>query len=147
MKPEKSYRRKLPHLRVPGAIYFLTWRVLSGVAPLADEERELIVGALKFFDDKRYKLLAYVVMDDHVHVVVHPHEGEWLQKIVHSWKSFTAKKINERRRRSGSVWLSEYMDHVIRDDTELINKINYVLRNPRERWPACVDYRWVGRAA
>jgi len=49
----------------------------------------VIMLALQHFDGERYELYACVVMDDYVHALVKPLEDYRLQKLVHSWKSFT----------------------------------------------------------
>ena len=58
----------------------------------------IVVDAWQFFDEERYDLVAYVVMPNHVHLLIKTYEGFELKDIVHSWKSFTAKEIirNER---------------------------------------------------
>ena len=138
------YRRKLPQYRARGATYFVTWRVLREMAPLTADERTVVKNALFYFDGSRYDLLCYVVMDDHVHVVVRPRVEHALEDILRSWKSFSARQINQLRGHTGSVWLSEYMDRIIRNDKELHEKITYILGNPEKRWPLIQEYEWVG---
>ena len=53
---------------------------------------ELVELALLCFDAERYRLHAWSIMPNHVHVLVTPLHGRTLSNIVHSWKSFTAKK-------------------------------------------------------
>ena len=45
------------------------------------------------FDKQRYDLLAYVIMPNHVHILIKNYSGFHLSKIIHSWKSYTSKKI------------------------------------------------------
>jgi REP element-mobilizing transposase RayT len=137
----KLYRRKLPHWRLEGSTYFVTWRVARDRSNLEPAERELVARTLRRFDNQRYELLAYVVMNDHVHVVVTPRPGTSLEALVCSWKSYTAHQLP--RGPSGRVWQSEYMDRIIRNDAELDQKIEYVLANPFQRWPSLSFYPWV----
>ena len=81
-----------------------------------------------------------MVMNDHVHVIVIPREHQALESIVQSWKSFTAHRLAPGA--SGRVWQSEYLDRLIRSDSELRQKIEYVLDNPFRRWPLLSGYRW-----
>ncbi len=83
-------------------------------------------------------------MDDHVHVVVAPRDGFSLQKIIHSWKSFTANRLQRDFGRFGIIWQYEYFDRIVRDGDELITKINYILGNPLRKWPELKEYAWVG---
>ncbi len=136
------YRRRLPHWRVDGAVYLVTWRVLRGGADLAEIEREPIASALRHFDGDRYALLAYVVMNDHVHVLVQPAAGHRLQDTVRSWKSYTAKQLRERGRQ-GPVWQDEYFDRIMRDADEVQAKLVYIANYPAQRWPGITSYPWL----
>ncbi|MCP4458350.1 MAG: hypothetical protein GY816_10065, partial [Cytophagales bacterium] len=57
------------------------------------EVAKIVVGNWKHFDATRYDLKAYVVMPNHVHILVKTHEDFTVSKIVHSWKSYTSKMI------------------------------------------------------
>ena len=67
-----TYRRRLPHWRLKGAAYFVTWRRNRSQLDLTPAERSTIVAALRYSDGERYNLDGYVVMNDHVHVLVSP---------------------------------------------------------------------------
>ena len=53
----------------------------------------LVQDALLCFDGVRYRLLAWVVMPNHVHVLFQPLEGWTMARIVASWKSFTGRRL------------------------------------------------------
>jgi len=112
------YRRRLPHVRIDGAIYFVTWRVMVGQADLSVDERECTAMAIWHFDSLRYVLHAYVIMNDHVHVLLQLLPDFRLEEILRSWKSFTANQMQRNHRRQGSIWQDEYFDRVVRDDGE-----------------------------
>ncbi len=100
----------------------------------------IVETALLHFDSKRYRLLAWCIMPNHVHVLIQtqpPHQERRhlagyssLAAIVHSWKSFTAKEINQVLVRNGPVWQREYYDRYIRDDRHLAAVIGYIHENP-----------------
>src|ERR1700674_4018866 len=117
--PLSMYRRRLPHLRLEGATYFVTWRLRKEQIDLSGGERETVAGALRHFDAERYQLIGFVVMNDHVHVVVTPLGTHRLDAIVQSWKSYTANRLQRSHQREGAVWQHEYFDRVIRDEGEL----------------------------
>jgi REP element-mobilizing transposase RayT len=137
------YRRHLPHWRLEQATYFVTWRLAKGQPELDSGERDLVMAAIKKFDGRRYELSAYVVMDDHVHVLLAPLPHDELKMILHSWKSFTARQMQREHKRSGQVWQNEYFDRIIRDDREFTQKASYIIGNPRKRWPEVREYPWV----
>jgi REP element-mobilizing transposase RayT len=82
-------------------------------------------------------------MPNHVHVVLRSFEGHGLGAIVHAWKSYTAKQINARTGRTGTLWQREYFDTVIRNVRHLAVVTRYVHENPvgaglvarAEDWP------------
>ena len=67
---------------------------------------QIVADAIKHFDGERYVLFAWCVMPNHVHVVFKAIQP--LDRILHSWKSFTSKAANrllnrERRVLAGGV--------------------------------------------
>jgi putative transposase len=82
MRAFESCKRRMPHWRIEDSIYFLTFRIHPGQTNLTDDEKTLIVGCLKYFNQKRFDLYAYAVVDDHCHVVVQPFAGNPLSKIM-----------------------------------------------------------------
>ena len=45
-------------------------------------------------------------------------------------KGRTAHRINEIAQRKGKVWTQETFDHIVRDDAEWNEKIEYIRQNP-----------------
>ena len=74
---------------------------------------EVVENAFLHFDAKRYRLHAWVIMPNHVHVLITPSAGYALSAITHSWKSFTAKQANKMLARTGAFWATEYFDRAI----------------------------------
>lgn len=145
-KPENElwiYRRRMPHWRLTGAVYFVTWRLEKSQSFLSSTESEIVASALKHFDGQRYDLMAYVVMPDHVHILVKPYEKFLLQEIVHSWKSFTAYKLQRQYGRQGGIWQEDYFDRIMRDEAEFLEKAQYILNNPLKIQPQMQEYPWV----
>ena len=92
---------------------------------------DVVAGALKFFDGERYELRAWVVMPNHVHVVVRPKPPQTLSAILHSWKSFSAHEINKLLpQKVVPLWQSESYDHLIPDDEDLHRCSSYIRMNP-----------------
>jgi REP element-mobilizing transposase RayT len=90
----------------------------------------IVEEALRFFDGQRYWLGHFVVMPNHVHVLVRPTGDNALSEILHSWKSFTAKKINVVLGREGRVWQDESFDCIVRDEPALEKFSTYIQENP-----------------
>jgi REP element-mobilizing transposase RayT len=81
-------------------------------------------------DAEQYRLLAWCVMPNHVHVLIEQLEGFPLGDLVHGWKSSTAHRINTHLSRTGRLWRREYFDRFMRDDAHLFNTTAYVEENP-----------------
>jgi type I restriction enzyme R subunit/putative DNA methylase len=95
----------------------------------------LVQDALLFFDGVRYRLLAWVIMPNHVHVLFQPLEGWTMARIVASWKSFTGRRLVPLPASLGSnavhqVWDREYWDRFIRDERHLYSAREYIHNNP-----------------
>jgi REP element-mobilizing transposase RayT len=101
----------------------------------------MVVDSLRQFDGVRYELFAWCVMPNHVHAVFQVMVGNTLARILHSWKSFSAKRANEILHRSGEFWQREYYDRMIRDDAEFHRAVRYVVDNPRKA--GLKDWSWV----
>jgi leucyl-tRNA synthetase/REP element-mobilizing transposase RayT len=135
-------RHRLPHWRLSGSTYFVTWRVAKGQPLLNPTARKIVHEALQHFNRERYDLIASVVMDDHIHVIVRPFDGFDLGKIMHSWRSFTANRLQRECSYLGGVWQDDYFDRIIRSEEELLADLEYVLNNPFKRW-GTGEYEWL----
>ena len=102
----------------------------------------LVEDAMLHFDGDRYRLLAWCIMPNHVHVVVEPIEGTGLGAIVQAWKSFTAHRANSVLDRSGPFWHKDYFDRFIRDEGHLARTIDYVESNPVKAGLASTANSW-----
>jgi len=91
----------------------------------------IVADAIRHFDNERYLLRSFVVMPNHVHVLFTIGKDENLPGILHSWKSFSAKKINELLGRQGELWQAEYWDRWVRNPRHLTNVRNYIRMNPK----------------
>ena len=102
-----------------------------GACWLRDERIAAIVqNALLRFDGERYRLLAWVVMPNHVHALIETLPEFPLSDVVQSWKSFTAKKANRVLKRTGRFWMEDYFDRYVRDEIHLSATASYIERNP-----------------
>jgi REP element-mobilizing transposase RayT len=63
----------------------------------------MVQSSLPTFDSQRYRLLAWVVMPNHVHVLFQPMNGWNVAQIVASWKKFTTRKIYDVLRNTSDV--------------------------------------------
>jgi len=95
------------------------------------------------WDGERYRLIAWVIMPNHAHILLRPINGTVVSEIMHSIKSFTAHEANRILERKGQFWAKEYFDRYIRDLRHFASTIAYIENNPvkarlcrsAEEWP------------
>ncbi len=96
---------------------------------------EIVKDTLHFFDNKKYELICYCIMPNHIHLILRILKDEKdnefsLSSIMHSIKSFTSTKCNEYLNRKGQFWYHENYDHIIRNEEEFYGYIMYTINNP-----------------
>jgi REP element-mobilizing transposase RayT len=90
----------------------------------------MVQDALLFHDEVKYRLAAWVVMPNHVHMLCKPRPEYGLAQIMHSLKSFTSLEANKMLNRSGRFWQKEYFDRYIRSAKHYAKVSAYIENNP-----------------
>jgi leucyl-tRNA synthetase len=122
--------RRLPHVMVPGATYFVTWSTKGW--RLDDAGKREVLRALRHFDGERCDVYAACVMSTHVHWIVRPYKDVVLRDLVAGVKRFSATRVNRHESMSGPLWQEDAFDHIVRDERWLGAFLRYVARNPVE---------------
>jgi putative transposase len=143
--------RNLPHIQNPGSYYFITYNSYNHFV-FTETHKEIISENLKYFDSKYYNLYSFVIMPDHIHLIIQPlenTENEFysISKIMHSLKSYTSKKIInslDDKHKSTKIYQSEYYDRIIRNENDLFEKLNYIVNNPVKAGLSDngINYKW-----
>jgi len=116
----------------PGGVYFIT-SVTNKRAPLLVNEvaARFLVASLIFHKYIfNYKLLGYVVMPNHFHILVQPNDRYNISKIMNHIKGNYARKYNQIIRRVGKLWQQGFYDSVMRDENEIRKWLEYMHNNP-----------------
>ncbi len=113
---------------------------------------KLVENTIHFHDNGKYLAIAFCIMPNHVHLILEPlfknKETPFaLTEVLHSIKTYTAKEGNRILGRKGQFWSHESYDHLIRNEKELYNQIEYLKNNPvkaklvadQDDW----EYTWV----
>jgi putative transposase len=85
-------------------------------------------------DGQRYRLIAWCIMPNHVHVLIEPTTD--LATIVRSWKSYSGRWALARNAElelgvpGRSLWMREYWDRYMRDERHLRQTVEYIHANP-----------------
>jgi putative transposase len=111
--------------------YFVSTQT-DGRKPFFRHERwaRLMLDVLRHYDGTGYKLHAFVIMPDHLHLLITPSES--VEKSVQLFKggfSFRAKRELEWK---GEIWQPGFTDHRIRDEDDWGRHLEYIRTNPIE---------------
>ena len=109
-----------------------------GCCLLRDPRSQRIVeDTLWHFADTRYALYAYVIMPNHVHVLLMPTSDHNITDIISSIKRFSARHINEVFGREGPLWQKESFDTLVRSEQHFQTIVRYIRQNnPKRAWSA-----------
>ncbi len=101
-------------------------------------------------DRKSIELDAAVVMPDHAHAIFRPSGSYKLSQVLQRIKGRSARQVNQVFKRISAFWIDESFDHIIRNEAELQEKIEYIRQNPvnagliNPQAKACAtSYRWL----
>ena len=97
-----------------------------------EEVRREVESVLLCYDSLRYDVDAFVLMPNHVHLLITPCPGRNLKAVMKSIKGVSARRSNAVLRRSGTFWMDESHDHIVRDAGELATFRRYIEENPRK---------------
>jgi putative transposase len=142
--------RRLPVQAYRGAQHpcFITLRAYRRQAPFTRSELsdEIVDTLLAERHRSHCDLYAYCLMPDHLHLVAAPRvEGASVLAFVDRFKGISTRRSWQFGIR-GKLWQPRSYDHVLRDDTNLIEVCAYVLGNPVRAGlvEESSAYRWCG---
>ena len=158
---EPTYtRRNLPHFERPWGKYMVTFTTRDRDI-LSEAERTIVLDSILHSSQLgQIHLYAACVMPDHVHLLIEPQVKSFdqdsnptfytLTEILQPIKSVTSHKILKERRsvlqndHIKNLWEQESFDRLIRSESDLIEKYDYVIGNPvaDKLVTQAKDYAW-----
>ena len=93
---------------------------------------KIVADSLLHFDGDRYHMGDFVIMPNHVHLLVCLIGDTDIEKQCYSWKKFTATQINKALGHQGEVWQYESFDHLIRNPDHYEQFRSYIAANPQK---------------
>ena len=101
-----------------------------------NEIAKVVSDTLHYWDKKRYDLVGFTIMSNHIHLIIDTWDtenyDETVTKIMQSIKRHTARQSNILLNREGQFWQHESYDHLIRNEREFKNIIHYTAQNSVE---------------
>ncbi len=154
---------KLKHYDHDGRARFVTFCTHQKLPILSNRVfRDIVVGRIhEFCHNRQLRLLGYVVMPEHVHLVIVPPEDVELGPLVGELKRITARDIHKLLKNSESdlsakllvqrdgrkktaFWQRRCFDHNCRTEESVWEKVNYCHNNPVKRGLVRqrADWKW-----
>lgn len=96
----------------------------------APEVRKHVASSLLHFTGDRYDVERFVVMPNHVHVMIQMRTGHELRKQFREIQRYSAREINKHLNRKGRLWQGEPFDHVVRSEVQFEYLRKYISDNP-----------------
>ncbi len=93
------------------------------------ELAQIVASTLTHFDGERYHLADFIVMPNHVHLLVCLLGTTEIENQCFSWKKYSAGQINSALRREGRFWQEESFDHLVRSPDHFAKFQEYIVNN------------------
>lgn len=137
---------RLPRLSVAGQAHHVVQRGNDGQAIFRDEvdRRQMLQLLETQAREHRVALHAYVLMDNHVHLLLTPATSEGLPKMMQAVGRRYVRWFNDRHGRSGTLWEGRYRSTVIEAERHLLPCMAYIDLNPVRAGlvAQAADYPW-----
>jgi len=120
------------HRIAPGSSYFVTTKCWQGRHVFqVPEIAEIVVQTIvNHRERKAFLLHEFVVMPDHLHVMLTPSANTSLEKCVQLIKGGSSYAIHKARGQKMEIWQEGFHDWTIRDADDWSSKVEYIRMNP-----------------
>ncbi len=136
---------RLRHRRGPGFTYFVTTKCWENRALFqVPENAEILIACmLRYRNQGSFLLHEFVVMPNHLHVMLTPASGTSIERAMQLIKGGSSHEIHRRRDLKLQVWPSGFHEETVRDSNDYRNKTSCIHMNPvrahlverPEAWP------------
>ncbi len=137
---------RLPRLSIAGLAHHVIQRGHNRQPIfLDDEDRLAYLAALRESAAlHRVAVHAYVLMNDHLHLLVTPPTAEALSKMLQAIGRRYVAAFNRRHGRIGTLWDGRFRATVIENGPHLLTCMRYIEQNPQRLIPPTPagDYAW-----
>jgi len=116
----------------PPGTYFLTFRTWNyrRLFQVENYARLFLKTLFHYRREGRYLLHAFVVMPDHVHLLLTPAADVTIERAVQLIKGSYSHELGALIGRKSEIWQRGFTDHRIRDAQDFAHHWNYIHQNP-----------------
>ncbi len=114
--------KTLRRFNIKDTYYFIT--------TVTYNRNDILTKDIKLFWEswKRINPLAWVILPDHFHIIIHIN-NENISSIMHRFKITFSRRFRDKYN-VGKVWQNRFWDHIIRNQDDLNRHIDYIHYNP-----------------
>jgi putative transposase len=140
---------RLTHRTAPGCSYFVTTKTWENRAIFqVKENAEILIHCmLEYRDRGAYLLHEFVVMPNHLHLLITPGGETSLEKAIQFIKGGSSYQIHRQRENKIQIWSSGFHEATIRDAENFEARRNYIRMNPVEAGLAARPEDWAYSSA
>jgi putative transposase len=134
-------RPKREHATANGQTYMVTFDTWQRRALFRNAKwAELLIEVLYHYRGSAYFLHEFVVMPDHVHILITPKVN--LEQAVQFIKGGFSFRVKKELGSNLEVWQRGFSDHRIRDSADFAQHVLYIHQNPIKEglWERSEDY-------
>ena len=96
-----------------------------------EEIAEIVAGRLLHYrEEGAYRLHEFVLMPDHLHVLLTSVPPTSLEKCIQLIKGGSSFLIHKQRGRRGEIWQAGFHESTVRDLGDYLAKVRYIQQNP-----------------
>jgi putative transposase len=123
---------RLIHRTAPGFTYFVTTKTWQSrtIFQVTENAGTLIECIVRHRDKGIYSLHEFVVMPNHLHLILTPSEQTTLEKAMQMIKGGGSHDIHEGRQSKMPIWQPGFHEESIRDFADYKRKADYIRMNP-----------------
>ena len=136
---------RLTHRTAPGTSYFVTTKTSQNRALFhVVEIAETVTQTLAHYRERgEYLLHEFVLMPDHLHVLITPSPTNSLEKAMQFIKGGSSHRLHQQRGQKVDLWSAGFHEWTVRDAADWKTKAEYIRLNPvkaglaerAEDWP------------
>ncbi len=90
----------------------------------------IVRDSLLHFEGDRYQMHGFVIMPNHVHLLVTFPDRQAILEQCESWKRFTSTRLNRLLNKTGRFWQQDAFDHLVRGPAQYHRLVQYLADNP-----------------
>lgn len=121
----RNKEKKLPH-------HIISRSIEEVLLFNTDEDKEVYLKLIEYASKlHRIEILSYCLMDNHVHILIHPRGGD-ISKFMHTINNSYAKYYNRINKRRGHLFSERFKNVVVKGLMQLLRNSTYIHNNVKD---------------